>query len=163
MEKTYEAKVDRILEFSWTNDQIRNLDIIPLVDGTFHLIHEGITYHCAVLDIEDNHKSFSVMVNGRIMEVEIKDSLDLLIQKMGMKVSGRKASNDIIAPMPGMILKVLVEEGQVVNVGDEILVLEAMKMENVIKSPSAAKVNKIDVAQGASVEKGQVLVYLEAL
>jgi len=163
MEKTYEARVEGMLDFTWSNEEIRNLDLVPLSDGSFHLIREGKTFLCEVSDVKGNHKHFTVKVNGRIMKVEIRDSLDLLIQKMGMKVSGRKASNDVVAPMPGLILKVLVENGQVLKEGDEVLVLEAMKMENVIKTPAAAKVKEVLVQQGNSAEKGQILILMEPM
>jgi biotin carboxyl carrier protein len=60
--------------------------------------------------------------------------------------------------MPGMVISVLVNEGQEVSAGESILILEAMKMENVIKSPVQAIVKTIKVKQGSAVEKGQLLI-----
>ena len=68
---------------------------------------------------------------------------------------------EIKAPMPGSILNILVEAGQEVKAGDQLLILEAMKMENVIKSPGDGVVAKIHVDEKQSVEKNQVLISFE--
>ena len=67
----------------------------------------------------------------------------------------------IEAPMPGSILRVLVNEGDIIKAGDVLLILEAMKMENEILSPKDAKVAKIVVSAGASVNSGDQLIILE--
>ena len=74
-----------------------------------------------------------------------------------------RASSDnmIVAPMPGIILSIAVKEGDEVNAGDPLLVLEAMKMENEIHAPQAGKVKKIHVSEGAEVQSGSQLVEFE--
>ena len=67
----------------------------------------------------------------------------------------------ITAPMPGTVLDVKVSEGQAVNAGDVVLILEAMKMENEISAPSAGTVDKIVAAKGSSVNSGDVLITLK--
>jgi biotin carboxyl carrier protein len=63
--------------------------------------------------------------------------------------------------MPGLVLNVMVEEGQKIKKGDAILVLEAMKMENILKATSEGEVKKILVKKGDKIEKNQVLVSLK--
>jgi len=74
-----------------------------------------------------------------------------------------RASSDnmIVAPMPGIILSIAVKEGDEVNAGDALLVLEAMKMENEIHAPQAGKIKKIHVSAGTEVQSGSELVELE--
>ncbi len=74
-----------------------------------------------------------------------------------------QASSDsmVVAPMPGIILSIAVKEGDEVNAGDTILVLEAMKMENEIHAPRAGKVKKVHVSEGAEVRSGSELVEFE--
>jgi len=60
--------------------------------------------------------------------------------------------------MPGLVLNILVEEGQDIKKGDALIVLEAMKMENILKSPADGKVKKVSVKKGVAVEKGQILI-----
>jgi pyruvate carboxylase subunit B len=66
------------------------------------------------------------------------------------------------APMPGKVLRVLVEAGHVVAQGQALIVVEAMKMENELKSPGAGTVGRVHVHPGDTVEKGAVLVEIEA-
>jgi biotin carboxyl carrier protein len=69
-----------------------------------------------------------------------------------------QAMNEIKAPMPGLILKVLVGAGDTVAKGDNLLVVEAMKMENIIKAPGDGVVSAILTQAGDKVEKNQVLI-----
>lgn len=70
-------------------------------------------------------------------------------------------SGDVLcAPMPGIILSVLVDEGQLVAAGDPLLVLEAMKMENEIHAPRAGMIKKILVREGTDVRQGSPLIEL---
>ena len=62
------------------------------------------------------------------------------------------------APMPGLVLNILVNEGDEIKKGDSLLVLEAMKMENMIKSPTDGIIKKIEIKQGDKVEKNELLV-----
>lgn len=72
----------------------------------------------------------------------------------------RVGAGEVKAPMPGLVLRVLVEPGQLVEAGAGLAVLEAMKMENQIKAPVAGVVESVRVEAGNAVEKGQVLVVL---
>jgi biotin carboxyl carrier protein len=88
---------------------------------------------------------------------------EVAIQVPGM--NGRKAGagsdGEIIrSPMVGKVLKVLVEPGQVIERGHEVLVIEAMKMENKIFARSSGSVKDVQVAAGAQVSVGQVLVQI---
>ena len=67
-------------------------------------------------------------------------------------------AKDLKAPMPGLVLKVLVKPGDVVKKNDAVLILEAMKMENVIKAPGDAVVSAVHVQERVAVEKGQLLL-----
>ena len=69
--------------------------------------------------------------------------------------------NVVTAPMPGKILRILVNEGEKVKVGQGLLVLEAMKMENEIPSPMDGVVKRILVKEGETVDTGQALIEIE--
>ncbi len=76
-------------------------------------------------------------------------------------VGSEQDANEITAFMPGSILKIFVEEGQKIQSGDILLVLEAMKMENEIKAPFDCVISKIHVKEGTAVNKGSHLISLE--
>ena len=69
-------------------------------------------------------------------------------------------SVEVTAPMPGTITEILVKVGDEVSADDELLILEAMKMEDPICAPSDGKVSEIKVAVGAKVESNQVLLVI---
>ena len=80
---------------------------------------------------------------------------------MGFGIASAKQIKEIKAPMPGLVLEIAVSDGQEVNEGDKILILEAMKMENSILIHTHATIKKVIVTKGQAVEKGQVLIELE--
>lgn len=106
-------------------------------------------------------KKFRVRINGHNYSVELKDKYDELLQQLGMDKMLSAKVNDLKAPMPGLVLDVLVKEGQQIKKGENLLVLEAMKMENNLKAVSDAVVKKVKVGKGARVEKNEILIELE--
>ena len=73
----------------------------------------------------------------------------------------QKKMNEVKAPMPGLVLRVMVNEGDAIQKGDALIVLEAMKMENIIKATGEGVVKKIIVQTKQAVEKNQVLMVME--
>jgi biotin carboxyl carrier protein len=72
-----------------------------------------------------------------------------------------KKVSEIKSPMPGLVLDILVKPGDVIKKGDQVLILEAMKMENILKSQTDATVKSVEIETGIAVEKGQVLIKFE--
>ncbi|MBT8189874.1 MAG: acetyl-CoA carboxylase biotin carboxyl carrier protein subunit [Saprospiraceae bacterium] len=84
--------------------------------------------------------------------------MDQLIKAMGYADKKIQAFKELKAPMPGLILEIQVSEGQDIEEGDTLLILEAMKMENVIKAPGSGKVKRILLEKGAKVDKNEVII-----
>ena len=158
MENTFTVKVDGQLEFQLSEDDLRALDLFKTGDTSFHLLRDGVSYHIQIPKVDSNSRSYIVIVNGTEYRTEIHTALDALIQKMGFASNGAKSIDAISAPMPGLILDISVKEGQEVEENDQLLVLEAMKMENIITSPRNGVIKKIAIKQGDAVEKKQLLV-----
>ncbi|NDC42459.1 MAG: biotin/lipoyl-binding protein, partial [Chitinophagia bacterium] len=78
-----------------------------------------------------------------------------------LDMKAMQKAEPIKAPMPGMVLRILVEPGQKINKGDGLIVLEAMKMENLLKATTPATVKAVKVTERTAVEKGAVLIELE--
>jgi len=162
----YNAKVNQskdlnvvLSEEQYTiNDQVIDWDIINLGNDRFHIIYKSNSYQAELIEANLEEKSFLFYINGQKQEVVVKDKFDLLLEKMGLDDLKSNKMNDIKAPMPGLILSINIKEGDEVQKGDAIMILEAMKMENVLKSPGEGIVKSIAVKQGDSVEKNQVLI-----
>lgn len=135
-----------------------NWDLIRVSDGFFHILLENKSYSAEVVRVENLTKSVILNINGRLYSVQIKDKFDLLLDELGMNSGTAGKVNNIKAPMPGLIIDLRVKEGELVKIGDPLLVLEAMKMENILKSPGDGIVKSIKVKRGDSVEKNQIMI-----
>jgi biotin carboxyl carrier protein len=136
-------------------------NISILNNGMVSILYNGNSYTGIVEQIDKQKKEVTVSINGQQYKTLIKEPLDLLLSNMGLDMSANKKSEPIKAPMPGMVLKILVSPGQQINKGDGLVILEAMKMENILKASSAATVKAIKVSERIAVEKGTVLIELE--
>ena len=158
MDKNYTVKVGDDFDFNLSKDHISSLDLIKTGKNTYHLIKDGATYHIEVLESDFNKGAYTISINGSEYESTINTPLDTLIEKMGFASNSNKNIDTIEAPMPGLILDILVEEGQEVKEEDQLLILEAMKMENIITSPRNGVIKKIGVNTGDAVDKKQLLI-----
>lgn len=165
----YKVKVNAAQEYAiestnegfLLNGETVDLDIVSTGSDAYHLLHKGQSYRIRVIEANAAEKKLTIRVNGNDYALEVKDRFDLLLNQLGMGNLASAKINDIKAPMPGLVLKINVAEGQSIAKGEAVLVLEAMKMENVLKAPTDAVVKAIKVQKGNAVEKGQVLVVLE--
>ena len=143
------------------NDTILEANWQKLSEQKYHLIYKDVSYNIELLQTNDSAKELTILVNGIKHQVSLSNHYDELLKKLGMdKLAGNKV-NDVKAPMPGMVLRLHVKEGDAIKKGDALLVLEAMKMENVIKAVGDGIVQKINVSEKAAVEKNQVLIVMD--
>ncbi len=138
-----------------------NADVVKLSANKYHLLIAHKSYNIELLEKSENGKSMFIAVNGIKQEIAIKDKYDALLSQLGMdKLMGAK-NNNVKAPMPGLVLRIIAQEGDTVKKGDALLVLEAMKMENVIKAEGEGTIKRIAVAPKQVVEKNTLLVEME--
>lgn len=131
-----------------------------LGERRYLLLLEGKSYP---LVIEASAKgSVTVMLAGRDREVKVKDERALLLERFGLAGAVAEAEVSVRAPMPGLVLDVLVEAGQEIEQDAGLLVLEAMKMENELRAPAAGVVKAVHVSPGDAVGKNDLLVEFEA-
>lgn len=133
-------------------------DMAETEEGHFHLLLNNRSYQVELLEFDREEKSGRLRVNGRIYTFSARDRYDELLERLGMNAGAAHRFQDLKAPMPGLVLQTLVSPGQQVTKGENLLVLEAMKMENIIKSPGEGTVDTLYVKSGDAVEKGQVLI-----
>tara|TARA_Y100000385_G_C12933081_1_gene567632 strand:- start:55 stop:516 length:462 start_codon:yes stop_codon:yes gene_type:complete len=137
------------------------LDIKDLGEGVYEISSPNEkSIVLEVLSIDLALKTMTIRHQHSVHDIVLKDNLDLVLDKMGIKRSVDTVSTDIKAPMPGKVIDIIVAEGDTVVKGDGILILEAMKMENVLKAEHDCTIKKVLVSTGISVEKAQVLIEL---
>lgn len=158
MNDAYSVKVGDDFDFKLSKDTISSLDLIKTDHDAYHLLKDGISYHVKILDSDFNKGVYTISINGSEHKTSIQTPLDELIQKMGFAINAGKNIDSISAPMPGLILDIMVEEGQEVAEEDQLLILEAMKMENIITSPRSGVIKSISISKGDAVEKKQLLI-----
>lgn len=100
---------------------------------------------------------YRITVDHRHYLVEVQDPR---LQRHAAGTGGPEGPQEILAPMPGKIIKILVSENQQVDGGEGLLVIEAMKMQNELRAPRSGRVEKIHVREGAGVESGFKLLRL---
>ena len=140
------------------NGQPFAADIIKIREGVYHLIRNNVSYNLELVNVIADEKKLVVKINNTAYTLDVKDKYDELLHSLGLDNLATKKVNDIKAPMPGMVLNILVSEGQEVKKGDALIILEAMKMENILKSPTDGVIKKIAINKGVAVEKNQLLV-----
>jgi len=140
------------------NDEMVVLDCFELNAKSSHVLYQNKSYTIEVVSFDIIEKTAVIKVNGNSYVLNIKDPFDQLLKQLGLDNLAVNKILQVKAPMPGLVLNVLATEGDEVKKGDNLLVLEAMKMENMIKSPTDGCIKKIAVKQGDKVEKNELLI-----
>ena len=143
----------------------------------FKFTINGNQYETEVLSVEDGISE--VLVNGTSYTVELEQTITVpktpkLVRSISVpstdvhpsvtktrNPSAPKGAGTIQSPLPGSIIKILVNEGDEVKIGQRLLILEAMKMENSIESDKAGKIKSIHKQEGESVMEGDILITIE--
>ena len=143
------------------NDNEIQADIQQLNESSYHIINDLRSYNAEVVSFDRSAKTAQIKINGNLYRMTAQDQFDILLDQLGLSSLNANKVSDIKAPMPGLVLKLFVAEGAHVKKGDNLLVLEAMKMENIIKSPADVVVKSVKIKPGDKVEKGQVLLLFQ--
>ncbi len=132
------SKVNNYVYLLKVGDKVYEITTNKLGDGKYGFLLDGVYYNA--------------VVRTRLQEIaneyfKKKDSLS--------------HHNEIKAPMPGLIIKINKKIGDEIEIGESVLVLEAMKMENDVRASASGKIKEIRAKEGSSVEKDQVIVIIE--
>lgn len=139
------------------------LHAAPVTDAahdtrTFLLIHDGRIHECRVR--RTGAGEYEIALAGRTFAAQVSDPRRLPIGAAAAAGAGGGRAR-ITAPMPGKIVRVVVEQGAQVQAGDSIIVVEAMKMQNEMKAPRDGHVVELHAVTGATVAAGDVLAVIE--
>lgn len=137
-----------------------NFDLSKLSNGVSLLKIDNKVYEVSEQSVEG--ENVVLLVNGKvyntISRTLLQEKASSLIEKAMAQHSHRVV---VKAPMPGMILKIKRKEGEAVEKGDSVIILEAMKMENEIKAPVSGIITELKIAEGSAVEKNSFLFSIE--
>lgn len=161
MSNTYKVKVNGSYEFEFTNEDLAALDAQQISSSQLHVLKDHHSVRVELTNSDFAQRQYEVKINSNTYNIRINNEIDLLIEEMGLSLGSSQMINEIKAPMPGLILDVLVKAGDEVKEGDYLLVLEAMKMENSLTAPRDGVIKSLSVKQGETVEKNQLLLEFE--
>ena len=123
-----------------------------------HLLTDG---HSTTVVAHRNGDGWDLVVNGWPLHAEVIDERTRAIQAMTGRGGAAQGPKPVRAPMPGLIVRVEVAEGDVVKQGHGVVIMEAMKMENELRAEAPGRVARVLVSAGEAVQKGAVLVEFE--
>jgi len=132
------------------------VDFSPVGDQpVYSLLLDGKSYDAHVYLDED---TWQVMCHGAMYSAQVEDEREKRLRAaMGGGVSGQEDFH-LRAPMPGLVVSVPVHEGQAVEKGDVLLILESMKMQNELRSPRAGTISRLRVGSGDRVEQKETML-----
>ena len=154
-DETYDVRIeaeegDR-LRFAWRGADCR-ADVRKVYTGGY-LVNHGQRLSEVMVDGPDENGVLTVRCDGRLWELRMP-----VPRRLGQAAGGGAGSQNVMSPIPGKIVAVLVEPGEAVEEGQPVLIMEAMKMENELRAGCAGTVGEINVAPGENVDGGRVLV-----
>ncbi|MEO9480859.1 MAG: biotin/lipoyl-containing protein [Maribacter dokdonensis] len=148
-------------ELQCSISDVDSLDSILVNENTLHVLDKNSAFDVEIIHSNFLNKTVTLSINGNIYDVKLEDEYDQQIKKMGLLAVTTQKLNEVKAPMPGLIVDVLVEVGQEVIEGTPLLVLSAMKMENVILAQGEGVIKSVEVKKDDAVEKGQLIIEME--
>jgi biotin carboxyl carrier protein len=133
----------------------RQAEVREAEPSVYTVLLDGHSYDARV---EETLDGLLVVIDGRRFEIGVRDPRQWS-RKSG--AAGTEGRQNVVAPMPGKVVRLLVAPGDEVTAGQGLLVVEAMKMQNEMKSPRAGKVATLAVQEGSAVTAGDVLATIE--
>jgi biotin carboxyl carrier protein len=133
--------------------------------GQYSLILAGKSYQVFARPLppvrgKEGQEGYEIFLDGQRFEVFVEDERTRLLAGLAHTRTTQSTAN-IQAPMPGLVVNVLVQPGDTVTQNQTVVVLEAMKMENDLPAPTAGMVKEVRVSKGQTVDQGEVLVAID--
>ncbi len=136
-----------------------DIKIVEDEKGFSYIVFRNKKFHVEIL--EKNQNKYIVMINGVWYSFSVETPISYKRRKTLTKNGFASKVENVMAPMPGKILDIMVEENSEIKEGEPIVVLEAMKMQNEIVSNVNGKIRKINIKQNDSVMKDEVMIEIE--
>lgn len=141
------------------NDQVYEVDFESISgQPVYSLLVDGSSYQA---DVYPGDEGLQVLMRGVLYEAMVEDEREKRLSVAGSRGAATTGEFVLRAPMPGLVVKVPVNEGDTVKKGEVLAILESMKMQNELKSPRDGKVIRVQAKAGDSVEQRQILLSVE--
>jgi pyruvate carboxylase subunit B len=158
-ETTHEVEIDGdsvTLDGETTSARIESLDGTPMELLTLgNAVHRILAARAAVRGV------YEISLDGHRVTAEALDERSRAIRALSGATARRSGPTHVVAPMPGLIVRINVKEGDEVRAGQGLIVMEAMKMENELRAAAAGTVRRLVVIPGSAVEKGALLLEMD--
>jgi len=155
------TRINGVTTVTW-NGEVLPVDILEVEPHCYSVILEGKSVDVSLDPVKhpdpEVHAYRTTLFDGSY-EFQLQDPMKALLAAAG---GAAGAGGTLTSPMPGKVVKILVAEGDQVEEGQTLLILEAMKMQNEYKSPISGKLTKIFIQEGAAVETGAPMVMVVA-
>lgn len=141
------------------NDGERQTASLSRIDSNRYLMlldHESF-----IVNVRRDEDRMTVIIRGKQFEFDVYDEKTHIWKSILEESGGASGDTQISAPMPGLIMSIHVSAGDLIEAGDPVFVLSAMKMENEIKATVSGTVRRVLAAENQAVEKGHVIIELE--
>jgi len=157
---------DQEIEVLVDGDEVRVGDVAKRarlleLDGPERMLAVGDEVHRVLVRPGESKGRYTLWVDGFRFDVEALAERAKTIRELSATTSKQAGPAPLVAPMPGMIVRVHVRDGDAVQVGQGLVVMEAMKMENELRAASTGTVKRVLVTPGTAVEKGALLLEME--
>lgn len=138
------------------NGNRREIDFLDLGNSVYSIIRDLRSQELA---IDAHQNDYEILIDGRLYEAQVLDARAMLMASRKGGLGG--GSGEVNAPMPGLIVEVIVKEGDTISQGDTVVILESMKMQNELKSPIDGTVQSINCEAGQTVDKNALLTVIK--
>lgn len=145
----------------YENESPAYAELSDIEGSPVRMVKIGTRVYRVVAEKKQGRGRYSLWVDGYRFEVEALDERTRAIRDLSAANAAPSGPAPVLAPMPGLIVRVNVSAGDVVEAGQGVIVMEAMKMENELRVTASGRVKSVEVTPGTAVEKGALLVALE--
>ena len=152
---------DKVYQQGSINNQPFEIDRVKSSENNWHILKDGKSYNIEILKVDKIAKQVDLKLNGKLSSVKLSDQFDALLKSLGMDNLAAKKVLELKAPMPGLVLSVLVNEGDTIVKGDSLLVLEAMKMESTVISPVIGTIKSVFLKEGSLIEQDDLIIEIQ--
>lgn len=161
-ENEYKATFDHTdLSKVFLDEEPHDVKVLKEYENNVFVLSVNNKVYTVKINDEEKGK-IELLTTGFAYQFDVKTSTSALLEQfVRQSGKGSAADNGVVAPMPGMVVKIDCAVGDSVTEGDKIIIVEAMKMENALASPTTGTIKKINAEEGKAVDKGAVLIEIE--